>query len=126
MIKEITANEVKILFEGLFSHWDEFRKTLRLNGKGTYSLITIKKNLEHQAQIFQESIYAIGDELGGHTDETGGYKVPQDKVEEMNRRLIEFGNQTIQFEYSPIKITEEDYMDPGLMDLLYPFIEFSE
>ena len=126
MVKEFTANELKYLIETLFQNWEEFRKDLRLNGKSTYNLIAIKKEFERQAQILQETIFAIGTELGGHPDDHGNFKVPNDKVEEMNNRLIEFGNQKIEISYNPIVIKDSDFMSPGLMDLMFPFIEYDE
>lgn len=126
MVKEFTANELKYLIETLFQNWEEFRKDLRLNGKSTYNLIAIKKEFERQAQILQETIFAIGTELGGRPDDHGNFKVPNDKVEEMNNRLMEFGNQKIEISYNPIVIKDSDFMSPGLMDLMFPFIEYDE
>lgn len=123
MIKAITTGEIRKICEDLFPIWEESRKQIKCSGKTTYNIIKLKKELEKHLITIQDTVMTMAEQSGGIRQDNGSYRVPEDKVEELNTKLSEFSESTIEIEYSPIALSENDEIPPVVMDALFDFIE---
>ena len=87
------------------------------------NIIKLKKELERQGAVIQETVATLAEQSGGERQQNGSYKIPEDKIASLNAQLDDFGKEEIEIEYTPIRIKESDNVPPTLMDALFDFIE---
>lgn len=124
MIKSITTAEVRNIGEDLLPNWNDQRSQIQLSGKSMFNLIKLKKELEKHLGEIQETVVSLAEQVGGEMQpQTGSYKIPPEKVEELNKKLAEFSKEEVEIEFTPIVMTENDYLPPILMEAIFDFIE---
>jgi len=127
MIAVRTLKEIRDIGFVLLSNWNAERKEIALKGKNLYNLIALKKKIVEESEKIQEGLNVISEQSGGILDqEKGQYKIPQDKVPEVVKKMDEMLAETTEIEYEPIIITEDCSLPIGLMDILFDFIEFQD
>lgn len=124
MIKSITTAEVRNIGEDLLPNWNDQRSQIQLSGKSMFNLIKLKKELEKHLGEIQETVVSLAEQVGGEMQpQTGSYKIPPEKVEELNEKLAEFSKEEVEIEFTPIVMTENAYLPPILMEAIFDFIE---
>lgn len=124
MIKTITTAQVRNIGEDLLPNWNDQRSQIQLSGKSMFNLIKLKKELEKHLGEIQETVVSLAEQVGGEMQpQTGSYKIPPEKVEELNEKLAEFSKEEVEIEFTPIVMTENDYLPPILMEAIFDFIE---
>lgn len=105
------------------NQWEQHKGEVRLSGKSLYSLLAIRKIATEQLQQLQETAFTLAKNAGGTEMQNGGIKVPDDKVDEVNRELNDLQNSDFTLEYTPIVIGDNDNLPIAFMEALYEFIE---
>lgn len=123
MIKTITTAQVRNICEDLLPNWETERKNIQLSGRDMYSIIKIKKELEKKLGEIQETVANLAEQSGGERQDNGSYKIPPEKIEDLNNELAAFSDEEVEIEYTPITIKKDDVLPPVLMDCLFDFIE---
>lgn len=123
MIKTITTAQVRNICEDLLPNWETERKNIQVSGRDMYSIIKIKKELEKKLGEIQETVATLAEQSGGERQDNGSYKIPPEKIEDLNNELAAFSDEEVEIEYTPIKIKNDDILPPVLMDCLFDFIE---
>ena len=123
MIKTITTAQVRNICEDLLPNWEIERKNIQLSGRDMYSIIKIKKELEKKLGEIQETVANLAEQSGGERQDNGSYKIPPEKIEDLNNELAAFSDEEVEIEYTPITIKKDDVLPPVLMDCLFDFIE---
>lgn len=123
MIKTITTAQVRNICEDLLPNWETERKNIQVSGRDMYSIIKIKKELEKKLGEIQETVTTLAEQSGGERQDNGSYKIPPEKIEDLNNELAAFSDEEVEIEYTPIKIKNDDVLPPVLMDCLFDFIE---
>lgn len=123
MIKEITMGEARVLGMTVLNNWESQISNIQLSGKALYNLIGIKRELEQCVLKIQETVSTLAKNVGGEPQDNGSFKIPEDKVDELNTQLQEFNEEKVEIQYSPVKVGEKDNLPPIFMDALFDFIE---
>lgn len=123
MIKTITTAQVRNICEDLLPNWETERKNIQLSGRDMYSIIKIKKELEKKLGEIQETVATLAEQSGGERQDNGSYKIPPEKIEDLNNELAAFSDEEVEIEYTPITIKKDDILPPVLMDCLFDFID---
>lgn len=123
MIKTITTAQVRNICEDLLPNWETERKNIQLSGRDMYSIIKIKKELEKKLGEIQETVANLAEQSGGERQDNGSYKIPPEKIEDLNNELAAFSDEEVEIEYTPITIKKDDVLPPVLMDCLFDFID---
>ena len=123
MIKTITTAQVRNICEDLLPNWETERKNIQLSGRDMYSIIKLKKELEKKLGEIQETVATLAEQSGGERQDNGSYKIPPEKIEDLNNELAAFSDEEVEIEYTPIKIKNDDVLPPVLMDCLFDFID---
>jgi hypothetical protein len=123
MIKTITTAQVRNICEDLLPNWETERKNIQVSGRDMYSIIKIKKELEKKLGEIQETVATLAEQSGGERQDNGSYKIPPEKIEDLNNELAAFSDEEVEIEYTPIKIKNDDVLPPVLMDCLFDFID---
>lgn len=123
MIKTITTAQVRNICEDLLPNWETERKNIQLSGRDMYSIIKIKKELEKKLGEIQETVATLAEQSGGERQDNGSYKIPPEKIEDLNNELAAFSDEEVEIEYTPITIKKDDVLPPVLMDCLFDFID---
>lgn len=123
MIKTITTAQVRNICEDLLPNWETERKNIQLSGRDMYSIIKIKKELEKKLGEIQETVANLAEQSGGERQDNGSYKIPPEKIEDLNNELAAFSDEEVEIEYTPITIKKDDILPPVLMDCLFDFID---
>lgn len=124
--KTITTNDLQSAANALFTAWEPNKANMKLQVVQMYNLIKLKKALQEEAMKLTETVTTIAEQAGGERLQNGGFKVPDEKIDEVNNALAELGQQTIEFEYTPIQINGDDVMPIAIMEPLMEFIEIQE
>lgn len=125
MITTLTMGEARVMATDFLNNWESEKNKMQLSGPAMYNLIAVKKELEKHIVKIQETVSTLASAAGGELQDNGSYRIPEDKVEELNQKLAEFNSETLEIEYSPIKLRENDYLPPVFMDALFNFIELN-
>ena len=123
MIKSLTTTELRGIINEIGECWGNDRNNIKVGVNSMYNIIKLKKELERQGVIIQETVATLAEQSGGEKQQNGSYKIPEDKIASLNVQLDDFGKEKIEIEYTPIKIKESDSVPPTLMDALFDFIE---
>lgn len=123
MIKKLTTTELRGIINEISECWGNDRNNIKVGVNSMYNIIKLKKELERQGVIIQETVATLAEQSGGERQQNGSYKIPEDKIASLNVQLDDFGKEEIEIEYTPIKIKESDSVPPTLMDALFDFIE---
>ena len=123
MIKTITTAQVRNICEDLLPNWETERKNIQVSGRDMYSIIKIKKELEKKLGEIQETVATLAEQSGGERQDNGSYKIPPEKIEDLNNELAAFSGEEVEIEYTPITIKKDDVLPPVLMDCLFDFID---
>lgn len=123
MIKSLTTTELRGIINEISECWGNDRNNIKVGVNSMYNIIKLKKELERQGVIIQETVATLAEQSGGEKQQNGSYKIPEDKIAALNVQLDDFGKEEIEIEYTPIKIKESDNVPPTLMDALFDFIE---
>lgn len=123
MIKTITTAQIRNICEDLLPNWETERKNIQLSGRDMYSIIKIKKELEKKLGEIQETVANLAEQSGGERQDNGSYKIPPEKIEDLNNELAAFSDEEVEIEYTPITIKKDDVLPPVLMDCLFDFID---
>lgn len=123
--REMTLGEASASGQYMINNWNDLKGDIKLKAVNMYSLLGIRKTMQEKAQLIQESVIEFARSAGG-IEESGGVRVPDDKIEEVNAQLKELQEQTFDLEYKPITITADESLPIDLMDILFEFIIISE
>lgn len=123
MIKTFGTNKVQTMANELTKAWEEEKKEIKLSAKSLYHLIGLKKVLVDEANKITEMVRLIAEQAGATPNENGGLSIPEDKLDEVNQKLFDFAQETVDIEYDIITITEDDHVSAVMMDALFDFIE---
>lgn len=123
MIKTFGTNKVQTMANELTKAWEEEKKEIKLSAKSLYHLIGLKKVLVDEANKITEMVRLIAEQAGATPNENGGLSIPEDKLDEVNQKLFDFAQETVDIEYDVITITEDDHVSAVMMDALFDFIE---
>lgn len=126
MIKTAKAAEVRGMAETLFGAWENSKNDLKISGRALYNLIGLKKELEKMAIQLQDTITELALQNGGSPMENGAIQIPEDKKDYVNEKLLEFSNEVLEIEYSPVVLREEDSIPPAILEAIFEFVEFRD
>ena len=126
MEKMVKNQDILNLGNFFVKNWDSAMKETKLNSRSLYNLIRLKKTILPIAESIQETVIEIAKSHGGEVMETGGVKVPDDKIQETNTAIGEFleGEDTVH--YQTITMSDDDSLSPDLMEVIFDFIEFKD
>lgn len=119
----LASGELQQISVTLFQDWEKYKNEIRMTPTGLYKLLALKRNLEGHARTLQETVGMIAEECGGIPNENGGFTIPDDRKDELQKRLNEFAVQEVQVDYNPVLITDGDSLPLELMDILFAFLE---
>lgn len=102
--------------------WDFMKGDIRLSGVNLFRLLTLKKIIMEKGNTINEAFREVGLRAGGTISEQG-LRIPDDKIDEVNKDLSEIALEDVEIEFAPIKLNEGDYLSPDLMEMLLNFIE---
>lgn len=119
---KMTTGELQTLVELFVQNWASEKDRIRLGPKALYSLIGLKKKIEDHARTMQETIAMMAEQAGGTPNEMGGYQIPPENREELNKKLNDLSKEEVELEYTPIDVAPNDIIPVGLMDTLFNFI----
>lgn len=126
MIKTMTAAEIRRIAFELLEGWNNIRKDIRLSPRQLYNLMGLKKSLEQEYLKINDTLVTIMEQHEGKPTEQGGYQVPPEHVQEVNALLQSFGEETVEIEFSPVRVRNEDNLPVEAMELLFEFIEIED
>lgn len=124
--KKITAGDLQNAANTLFTNWETSKNDIHLSSVQMYRLISLKKKLQEEAVKLSETVTALAEQAGGERLSNGGIKIPDDKIAQVNEDLAKLSDEIIDFEYSPIQVTENDNIPISIMEPLMEFIEIQE
>lgn len=124
MKKEFSLMELRGLSFELSSRWEEYKDQIKFKSvKQLYNFINLKKKIEKEAEIIQESIVQIMTQNGLKPLEDGNFQIPEDKREIINKAFNELGESKVIIEATGVILNEEDQFPATLLDLLFDFIK---
>lgn len=123
MTKTFTAAEIRSMANALLPSWESEKHNLKVDAKTMYGIIKIKKQLEKHIVDLQETISTIAERYGGEPTQNGGYKIPDDKIEEVNKCLEGLNEQEIEIDYTPIMVKDSDSIPSSVMEVIFDFVE---
>ena len=126
MNKMMKNRDILGLGSFFMSSWDTVMADAKLGSRTLYNLIRLKKTVLPIAENVQETVIEIAKSHGGETLDNGGIKVPDDKIQEVNKIIEEFLEEEESIESPVLKVTDDDSMPSALMDAIFDFIEFED
>lgn len=123
MIIQMPMAELRSRGEILFQNWENDKQDLKINAKQLYRIIKLKALIEEELRKAQTTINTIAEQNGGQLQPEGGYKIPPEKIPTVNAQLADLAAETIDIEYTPIQIKEDDVIPADIMEALFPFID---
>lgn len=126
MKKIFTTFELREIGGRLFSAWEQDKGNLKLSGKNTYNLLQLKKRLEEELTLIEETVTSIALKHQGTPTEEGNLLIPEECREEANKDFKDFSEKEIEISYDSIKVREEDFVPIGIFEALLSFIEYNE
>lgn len=123
MKKDITFGKIMSLSQMLTSSWEDLKGQINLSPKNTYSLIALKRKVLEAGQTFQETIAQIALRHNGEMQPDGSIRVPDEEIDKVNQELAPMQNETTEIEYTPIVVSDDDFLPFGIMEALFDFIE---
>lgn len=125
MKKEITLGAIQSMYINLFQDWENIKDEIQLDPKSLYNLISIKRVVFSEMEKMQEAVRGFLHNIEGiDYKEDGSFKVPENRVMDVNKQIAEMNKTIITIEYSPIEIKNENCKIPlKVMEALFDFIE---
>lgn len=124
--KTLTTNELQNTANALFAAWEANKNETKLQVVQMYNLIKLKKTLQEEAIKLSETVTTLAEQVGGERLPNGSLKIPDDKIDEVNEALGQLSDETIEIEYTPIQVTNEDSLPIAILEPLMEFIEVVE
>lgn len=126
MIKTLTAAELRRIAGEILENWENHKTSIHLKPKDMYHLVGLKKTLEQHFFQVNDALILMLESHGATPNANGGYVIPPENREEVQKLMNELGAETIDIEYTPIVLREEDHIDVEILDAFYEFIEFQD
>lgn len=121
---ELTYNQVASIYEKLNRNWDDFMKETKVNVHALYSIISFKKTISGELEKIQEMAKAIMQRYGAQPNDKGILQIPPENIEQADKDLIDFGNQTLIIECNEIELSDADALPAELLEMLFDIIKF--
>jgi truncated hemoglobin YjbI len=127
MKKEIKTVQLQRIATELLTVWDQDKSKIVVKGRTLYNLIGLKKEFERHLDQIQQTIAGLAERHGGELQqETGGFIIPPEHREALNKCMLDFGRETITIEATAIVITSDDEIPASIMDAIFDFVTFED
>lgn len=123
MIKTMTVAELRNAYTQIFQKWEQEKNNIRIPAKSLYNLIAMKKKMETEFFSVNEAIATILLQEGCTDNGDGSFNIPEEKRVEVGKKMEDFSKETVEFEYTPIVVGEDDSLPPAIFEGLFDFIE---
>lgn len=124
MTKEFIINDLATASLKISNEWDDNIGQTNLSAKSLYNLIGLKRALMNYYEQTQETVKSIMQQFDARPNAQGVLEVPEEKMEEANKKIFEFSRDKTKFDYEPICINEDDVIPPCLLEAIFDFVEF--
>lgn len=126
MKKTLSTFELREVSEALIMAWEADRLQIKVTGKALYNLVGLKRTLENELKVVGDSLTLLATQHGGEPMQNGQFKIPDDKIGDLNKALEDLYKTEVEIEYQPIKISEADSLPISIMEPIFDFLELSE
>lgn len=126
MIKTFSTVQMREIGQVLYSTWDEHKNEIKLSSRDLYSLISLKKKIENELSIIEETIATLASQFGAVPQENGTMLIPEEQREAAGIALAEFSNNQVDIDYEEIKLREDSYLPIDIYEALFDFVAFAD
>ncbi len=126
MVKTITTLELRNMGGALFQVWNSQKGDIKLSGKNLHALLSLKRSIEQNLAIVEETIASLALQFGGEQQENGAITIPADQRQAANVALSEYSKETITLEYKEIVLNENDVIPMDIFEAILDFVVFEE
>lgn len=123
MIKTLKIEEVRASAITILKNWEVNKNNIKLPIKSMYNLLKLKKTFETEVARVDDLIKIIMEKYGAVLQENGSFKVPEDKVAEVNKEMQELGETEVDIEYSPIQIADDSNIPSDIFEAILDFVD---
>jgi hypothetical protein len=126
MNKSLTTGELRVIGADLLKGWEASKNEIKLSGKNLHSLIALKKIIERELTIIEETVMGLAVQYDAVPNPDGSATIPEPRRKEAFEALNEFAKETIDIEYKEVVIGEDDNVPIDILEALFEFIRFEE
>lgn len=125
-MKELTMTnaQIRAMADVVVGKWSDFKGEIKLTGRQTYNLVTIKRKITELTSDINDSMMTIAERFNGDVHQDGSISFPEDVTTQVNKEIIDVMNTEVTISFNPIAISEDDNLPVDLMESLFEFIEF--
>lgn len=120
--RNLKVAELRNLATMLLTEWANHKDSIRLTGKALYNLLGLKRTLERELEIIEETLRGLAVEHHAEPRQDGSLFIPEEYREEANKAFSDFGESDIEISYGEITLREQDNIPLPIFEALYDFV----